>query len=300
MKKIIIALVISLLTLHCEPPPEKPEEEDQNLRLENLIYTVAFSSLKVAYQMDVKRRNNILKQVREQLETEREKNFLALKALEERVGSLIQENALLAEGLPTTNKDNAALQIQEPGVTSPPEASLSLEEQLIQLEEEVFGKEDSKGLLFRVQFLQKKGALDSSVSLVLEKESEDLMKLLKIQDRSSDQKTDNEKRLKDLVLFIHGEGDSPGILSKTEKLEETLLYVNLAEEQKNLLGEKMTAVVTEQRNWISEGASIEDRISRLETLIYGTEKMGGIAAKVDYLLFQVVPSFSPDGDEDPS
>ncbi|MCY4512727.1 MAG: hypothetical protein OXB86_03460 [Bdellovibrionales bacterium] len=276
MKRIIIILVISCLTLHCDPPPKKAEK-DQDLRLENLIYTVALSSLKVAYQMDIKRRDNVLKQVRKQLEKEREKSSVALRAFEERVQGLIQENANVSG-----NTSGVTLQFQE--------SSLSLEDQLVQLETVVFGEEDSKGLLFRVKFLLEKWDLlnTSPPSSTEVPEVSVEVKPFQLQGESSNEEIDNETRLKNLVLFIHGEGDSPGVLFQMEELEKALSNDGLTADQMETLEEKTVVFVQEQSGQVSEEASIEDRIARLENLIYGTEELKGVISQIQHLQTQVV------------
>ena len=263
MKKIIIALVIGCFTVYCQPPPKKPTK-GQHLRLENLIYAVALSSLKVAHQMDVKRRDNILKQVREQQEREREKSAVALKALEERIRDLIEEQGANNN----TSGEAEALQIQE--------SHPSLEEKLAHLESLVFGEEGSTGLLFQVKFLTEKWALSSDLSLD-SSETEPM---------ASPEETEGipyEERLKNLADLLSGEGDSPGILSQAVELEATLASISLTEDQTNTLTEQVAAFVEEQKNQISAEASVEDRLSHLENLIHGTDEWEGIIPQIGYL-----------------
>lgn len=285
MKKIIIALSIGFLTLHCEPPPEKPEE-DQNLRLENLIYTVAFSSLKVAAKMDIKRRDNVLKQMRKQLETEREKFSVELNALEERIKDLIKKDSLLTDGIPGS-KESATVKIQKSDAKQ--ETPLSLKEQLVQLETVVFGEEDSKGfLLFRIKFLSEKWDLlnPSSSGEV----PEDPVEVKPFQLESPDKEMDNEMRLKNLAGFIYGEGDSPGVLSQLEELEKALPDDGLTADQMETLEKKTEDFVQEQKARIFENASVEDQIAQLENLIYGTEEKRGIIAQIRQLQSALAPN----------
>lgn len=282
MKKIIIALIIGCFTVYCQPPPKKPAK-DHHLRLENLIYAVALSSLKVAHQMDVKRRENILKQVQIELEREREKSSVALKALEERIRDRIEEQGVLANN--GDSGETGALQIQE----SHPPGSLpgqsSLEEKLAQLEALVFGTEDSSGLLFRVKFLEEKWALwsNSSLSPSVDDEaavSEALQALFEgngISPEQVNKAADSETQLEDLAHFLQGEADFSGVLSQ---MEQDLSFIGLTEDQEVALKEKVIAFVEKQKNQLSESASVEDRLQRLENLIYGADEWQGIISRM--------------------
>ena len=284
MKKIIIALIIGCFTVHCQPPPKKPAK-DHYLRLENLIYAVALSSLKVAHQMDVKRKDNILKQVHKQQEREREKSSVALKALEERIRVLIEE-----QGVSNTNRDapenTGALTVQESHPSESPSEPASLAEKLAQLESLVFGEEGSDGLLYRVIFLKEKWALSSDPSLAssgselaASEASPEAAEITLLPEAGAD----NEERLKSLAHLLQGEGDFPGALSQTAELEEALSFINLTEDQANALTEQITAFVEEQKGQVSAETSIEDRLNHLENLIYGTDEGEGIISQIGYL-----------------
>ena len=302
MKKIIIALVIGCFTVHCQPPPKKPTK-NHYLRLENLIYAVALSSLKVAHQMDVKRKDNILKQVREQQEREREKDAVALKALEERIRGLIEERGVSNRDAP---ENPGALTVQESHPSESPSEPASLEKKLAQLESLVFGEEGSDGLLYRVTFLKEKWALSSDPSLASSGSelaasggvSPEAAEITLLPEAGAD----NEERLKSLALLLQGEGDFPGALFQTEELEEALSFINLTEDQVNALTEQVTVFVEEQKGQVSAETSVEDRLNRLENLIYGTDESEGIISQIGYLQTQtatlktVPPASAPHSD----
>ena len=141
-KTIVLPIIICCLAVYCTPPPKRPEKKNQ-LHLENLIYSVALSSLRMAHQMDVKRKNAVLKKVERQLQQEREQSAVALDALKEHLEDLVNSRFPAKEG-------NDAISMSE--LQSP---AIPIEEKLTQLEALVFGG-DIKGILFQVEFLKGK------------------------------------------------------------------------------------------------------------------------------------------------
>ena len=286
MKKTIIVLIAGCLTVHCQPPPERPKK-DHHLHLENLIYSVALSSFKLAYQMDIKRKEHVLQRMKKQLEKERESSSIALIALEERVAALIEEKSSAAPES-EVSEDGVMLQIYEANAPqSTSENPLPLEEKLTQLESLVFGSEGSIGLLFRVKFLTEKwalfnlspssaGTLDTSTSELSEKP------VLK-----SFEPVDNESRLESLFSLFDGEEHYPGVPSQISELEEALSSISITEEQNETLTETATLFVEEQKVSVLEGASVEDRLTRLESLTHGLEEWKGIIPWIMYLKSQV-------------
>ena len=287
MKKAAMVLVVGFLTVHCQPPPKRPEK-NHYLRLENLIYSVALSSFKLAYQMDIKRKEHVLQQVKKQLEKEKESSSVALKALEERVAALIEKNNQAVSGNEDASEDDVTLQIHEADASeSVPVEPLSLEEKLAQLESLVF-KVGSEGLLFRVKVLQEKWTLLNSPPSLSSGELLEAPAAELTEDTApkSSEAFDSESQVKDLFHFILGEGHFPGVHSQITELEKALSFISVTEDQDKTLTEKAEQFVKEQKDSVPEGASVEERLVRLERLIYGSEEWKGIMSWIEYLQTQ--------------
>lgn len=271
MKKIGFCLIISCFAIHCKPPPKRPEK-DHHLHLENLIYEVALSSLKISYRMDIKRKGAILKRVNRLMKKDRESFFVAVKALEDRI------EVLEGKG---TSEDMPQVKVQQSegfeSETDEKARDRSLEEKLTQLEALILGGEDLKGILFRVKFLKGHLPVSSDVSATEEgAEEEEAV-------TPAAESADAETRLENLTHLIQG------ILSQVVELENAVTSVSLTEDQVETLSENTADFVEEWKSQIPEGAFVEDRLLYLENLIYGTEDWEGIVSEVTYLQSQLSP-----------
>ena len=298
MRKITIFLIISCFTIHCKPSPKKSEKKDHHLHLENLIYEVSLSSLRMAYQMDVKRTKIILNRTDRQRKKDWESFSVALKAQEDQIQVLEDRVQVLEGNLTTTEISQLQVQAEdEAGSAADGETQArSLEEELTQLETLVLGGEDLEGILFRVKVLQ--GHLlvpsDSSEQTGEETEISATQPVTELETTSSVKLADTETRVENLKRLIHGSEDSPGILFQITDLENGDSSVELTAEQTQALTENVIEIVEEWKSQIPEEASVEDRLKHLETLIYGAEDWEGIVSEIAYLQkqFGILPSDS--------
>ena len=264
MRQFFFLLFIAFFAVHCEPPPERPPMtvDPEHKKLETLVYSTALSALTLAYKIDQKQRESILRDVSKQMKKERDVSLAGFSALGRRINQIGAQVDDLQSIFP--------VELAAPSSVDEAVSSSSVDEATAPSSvDEAVSSSSEDGTAHP-------SSTDEAVSSSSSTQS--------LKDGESFEPNFRQTRLNELEAFVFGGEDS--LLSRVAILKRKRDVLKglsgqipaLKKSQIHLTPAHLSAELPE-----SEGKTDGDRLNRLSALLYGENEGAGLLDLVEDL-----------------